>query len=450
VHTPLTNHKPQTPCCPPAFRRLPTLAGGAAGLPLQASGRACPTCNRTVAPFDGVDQWPMLSTGAASARTEALLDLQATACVAGAGEACDVPGSGAIRVGKWKLLHGHTGVWSGRLSGVGDRATCNKCSGCVARANVAAAGHPIPFAIPANASYPWCPFGWTPPPQAGALWQLPRPAPELVAAGNCTSPVTASEPCPMPAAAGYLAGHTMLFDVVGDMAEEHDVAAANPDVVAKLLARLQQFNSSHCAGQRCLPDNAGGPKGAPTKGAPAMPEQAVWLPWRGDPLPAKCDTDRTPPTPTPPPPTPPTPPTPPAPACAGAEHCLVGTAGRGYSISGQRVTGAGWCFDRAWAGGGVPPMTVQLSVDGKPAATLVANVTRTGLPAKTGAPNAEHGFDLSGLSGSWVEVLGGAGKHQLALDVFLSPNPANPHTTNRTAALKGSPLCFADGKLATC
>jgi hypothetical protein len=51
----------------------------------------------------------------------------------------------------------------------------------------------------------------------------------------------------MPRDASYLTGLTMLFDIVADMYEEHNVAAENPDVVARLLSRLQQFNTSHCA-----------------------------------------------------------------------------------------------------------------------------------------------------------------------------------------------------------
>lgn len=50
---------------------LPTLVVGAAGVPLGAAGRPCPTCTRPVAPLDGVNQWPMLHTAAfPSARTE--------------------------------------------------------------------------------------------------------------------------------------------------------------------------------------------------------------------------------------------------------------------------------------------------------------------------------------------------------------------------------------------
>jgi hypothetical protein len=60
----------------------------------------------------------------------------------------------------------------------------------------------------------------------------------------------------MPRDSGYLTGQSLLFDVVADMYEEYNVAAENPDVVARLMARLQRFSTSHCAGERCLPDQA--------------------------------------------------------------------------------------------------------------------------------------------------------------------------------------------------
>jgi hypothetical protein len=44
-----------------------------------------------------------------------------------------------------------------------------------------------------------------------------------------------------------------------------------------------------------------------------------------------------------------------------------------------------------------------------------------------------------------VEVLGGAGKHRLNLDVFLKPGSTGP-----TAPMSGSPLCFSDGKRVSC
>ena len=134
---------------------LPTFVAGIAGLDVSsaATGRPCPTCDRPVAPLDGVNQWDFLSTGAPSARTEVLLDLQATQCIghggaSGPGSGCLVPGSGAIRVGKWKLLNGHTGVWG--AAGSGD---------CVARQEPKHGKAPksFPIPIPLNETNPWCP-----------------------------------------------------------------------------------------------------------------------------------------------------------------------------------------------------------------------------------------------------------------------------------------------------
>ena len=89
---------------------LPTIVAGIAGLTLPI-GRPCVDCDRPLVPLDGVNNWGMFSeAGGKSARTEVLLDLQA---MAGWGDPAltKVRGSGALRVGKWKLLHGHTAVW---------------------------------------------------------------------------------------------------------------------------------------------------------------------------------------------------------------------------------------------------------------------------------------------------------------------------------------------------
>jgi hypothetical protein len=76
--------------------------------------------------------------------------------------------------------------------------------------------------------------------------------------------------------------------------EEHDVAAANPAVVAQLLAALQKYNNTHCNGARCEPDSqVKRPRGTPS----TDPEAAklglkVWIPWDGNPVPSACDTNR--------------------------------------------------------------------------------------------------------------------------------------------------------------
>lgn len=75
-----------------------------------------------------------------------------------------------------------------------------------------------------------------------------------------------------------------------DPFEEHDLAAQNPSIVAKLLDVLQAYNRTHCNGQPCLPDQATSKRarGTPT----TINGVKVWVPWDGDPTPSVCDTNR--------------------------------------------------------------------------------------------------------------------------------------------------------------
>jgi arylsulfatase B/arylsulfatase I/J len=394
---------------------VPTLVAGAAGLDMQAPGRPCPTCNRSVAPLDGVNQWPMLSTGAPSARTEVLLDLQATARW-GAGT-CEVPGAGALRAGKWKLLHGHSAVW---------KKPTQSADQCTLRSGTAATKTTLP--ITANTSTPWCPNGWTPPPRADGHYEPPRPAPNA----GCTPGVL---PCTMAPSNPHLVGGTFLYDVVSDPFEEHDVAAANPGVVAALLAKLQAYNLTHCGGSRCLPDLAdhASERGAPTVVAGA-PGNKAWLPWRGDPNPARCDTNRTASGPGP------------SPMPKGF-HGNVDVQNFTSLAPVPALLVQGWCFDMDFTSAGekpgTPPMTVRISVDGAVVDYVVANVTRPGLPSHTGVPNAQHGFSFS-LPDAAAAKLAGAGKHSMAVDAITvqGGTPSSP-----TKPCNSSPICFEDGKL---
>ena len=259
---------------------LPTLVKGVAGLPLNATGRACPTCNRTVAPFDGVDQWPSVSQGRPSARTEVLLDLQASTCWL-PGAPCLVPGSGALRIGKWKLIHGHPAVWKKfNAGGIGGDAA----DFCALRSGTPGSPKET-LPITANTSSPWCANGWTPPPTTRDY----QP-PILPPGSGCTGlPCTLNH-----STSTYLTGGTWLFDVVDDPFEHVNVAATNPDVVKTLLARLAYFNDSHCGGSRCEPVKSIGPQGEPSKaGSNSFGISKVWMPWRGDPNPDRCDTNAT-------------------------------------------------------------------------------------------------------------------------------------------------------------
>jgi hypothetical protein len=94
----------------------PTIVQGIAALPLSPAADGTP-------PLDGIDAWPVITGASAEGRrTEVLLNLIATAPTGGAGAGTRVPGQGAIRVGKWKLMHGHTCQWG--IYG---------CSSCTAR-----------------------------------------------------------------------------------------------------------------------------------------------------------------------------------------------------------------------------------------------------------------------------------------------------------------------------
>ena len=268
---------------------LPTLVEGVAHIPIpdKPLGRPCPTCNRTVPPLDGVNQWPMLSRGAPSARTEVLLDLQAVTwkqCTHGGTWPCIYPGSGAIRVGRWKLLHGHQVFVHGS-------ETANVCTKRTGMGRKPGSTYPLP--VPANESNPWCSFGWTPPPKLDPtsghdVTEPPRYPKDDPSTANCTG-----LPCSIGIDSGYIAGDTLLFDVVEDMYEEHNVAAQYPAVVKRLLGRLAYYNASHCGGSHCqVVPKHNGPDSLPRKGTnPALKDTPVWLPSRGNLEPAACDTD---------------------------------------------------------------------------------------------------------------------------------------------------------------
>ena len=265
---------------------LPTIVQGIAGLSLMdnTTGRLCPTCTRPVVPLDGINQWTMFSTlNFTSNRNEVLLDLQTIKSnpSTSKGAVTNIPGSGAIRIGPWKLLHGHQSVL----------ASPNHPSTCMLRGPLQEGEvkySPIP--VLKNETYPWCPLGWTPPPRNDGMYEQPQSPPDSITwGGNCK---LGTLPCETPPNSGYLAGQTMLFNVVDDMEERHNVVDKYPNVVQRLLKRLQAYNNTHCGGVRCLPDNAGGPEGTPstTLGPNGRP---VWFPWRGDATPENCDTNRT-------------------------------------------------------------------------------------------------------------------------------------------------------------
>lgn len=66
--------------------------------------------------------------------------------------------------------------------------------------------------------------------------------------------------------------HIWLFDVEKDPLEKNDVHAANPDVVARLRARIESFNATHISQVEPPIDPASDPKFT----------DGVWTPWIHD------------------------------------------------------------------------------------------------------------------------------------------------------------------------
>ena len=368
---------------------LPTIAHGIAGVDLAEALVPKHPFQAPPPPLDGIDVWTSISTGAPSPRTEALLYLMPFGCFTGHSDVpCLVPGQAAIRVGRYKLIHGHVAQYMG--------ATNVSAQFCGPRDGVAQGGT-FPLNVTAATTPPFCPTGWvnidesvTPPPE------------EAGPGGACAT----GPPCLLPATSPMLTGTTMLFDVVGDMTEQHDLAAENPALVAQLLARIQAINGTNVPQANSPVDPASAPSNF----------GGVWTPWRGNPDPAVCDPNAT---------------APPAPGDWTVKS----------SFDGARFSGAanaslsGWAWSPNAAGGGIAPLNVSFVVDGRALGSVLAVLPRPNLP-KTGAPNVEHGYDFA-VGGA----LSGAAKHEVQVIV------ATPSGGVQSA---DSPMCFMAAARVAC
>ena len=186
-------------------------------------------------------------------------------------------------------------------------------------------------------SPPFCPNGWTPPPESGLA---PRPPPD--GPGVACHGVS---PCSFPNSTLILGG-TLLFDIEADPLEEHDVATANPAVVQQLLARLQEFNASNIPQDNSAMDPASSPRRF----------HNVWTPWRGNPDPRACDW----------------PPLPPPPPMSNVD---------GIVLTPPSCQVQGWCSGPEYSG---PPLMVQIVVDKQ-----VVNTTKA---SQHRAIAGNHGF----------------------------------------------------------
>ena len=159
------------------------------------------------------------------------------------------------------------------------------------------------------------------------------------------------------------------------------------------------------------PSGNDGPDGAP-----------VWTPWRGDPDPNKCDRIV------------------PFSQSRAKAFCPISAPSR----LGARLTRiSGWCWDKSFSGGGVPPMVVRVSVNGKVVAPfVVANATRAGLPSKTGAPNAAHGFSVD------IQTASAASAATISVDAYVDAQPKS--AGDAAIPVHGSPACCKNGARTEC
>ena len=114
---------------------------------------------------------------------------------------------------------------------------------------------------------------------------------------------------------------------------------------------------------------------------------------------------------------------------AGPNGARVGALGGnldGVELhGGSNASCSGWAVDTLLPGGGTGPVTVVLSVDHAPVASVLALADRPDLPKAGVAPNAAHGFVVQ-LPAAAARALQGAGRHVLGAKVVGSPSSEFP------------------------
>ena len=182
-----------------------------------------------------------------------------------------------------------------------------------------------------------------------------------------------------------------LFHIVADPQERDDVAKQNPDIVAKLQAAMFGRNFPPYTGEQLLPSEL--PK------YDCQTPQAAVKRWGG--IKAPCCTPKGAG------PWPPLPPT-------AALHSNVEP--KNFTTHPLSLEVYGWCFNTSMRGGGLPPLTLRVAVDGHVINdTLIADVNRSPeFMNRSGAPNPKHGFNYE-LTGQYADMLHGAGTHRITI-----------------------------------
>ena len=368
---------------------LPTIAGAIAGVPLAEAELPKRPGQPSPPPLDGVDVWDSLSAGAPSPRTSALLWLDPYACFDGVGVGCTVPGEGAIRVGRYKLIHGHVGIYMGQDTNVTTQF-------CGARDGDRPATLP-PTNVTLATAPPFCPAGWV------QLDGSVAPPPEHAGTGSAC----ASTPCRLPGSSPLLSGGTFLFDVVDDMREEHDLAASMPDMVAELLALLQAINSTNVPQSNSAVDPASNPAHF----------GGVWTPWRGNPDPSLCDPNVT------------------AGAASGVVSRFDGAVWPSQGVGGSVIL-------RGWAWSPTAPdgdnLLIALTLDGVELGTVSAALRLDSRKTEVDENHLfDHGFEFA-LTPQQRKALEAPGRHVITARFFDASMQQE-----QQRHLTGSPRCIS-------
>ena len=114
------------------------------------------------------------------------------------------------------------------------------------------------------------------------------------------------------------------------------------------------------------------------------------------------------------------------------------------SINSTTSAVQGWACDISLQGGGIPPVTVDVRIDGVSYAKVQATLPRPDLVAAKVCPNAEHGFSIP-LPSSSSSSSSLKGRH--LIDVWFVS--ADDHQSD-IQRLGGSPKCACDGVECAC
>lgn len=323
---------------------FPTIAFGIAGIDPTEALLPKYSYQSSPPPLDGINIWTSLSTGSPSPRTEALLYLDPFSCFVGHTTVpCSVPGQGAIRVGNYKLIHGHVSQYMSATTNVSGQF-CGNRDGDTPQT--------IPHLnVTVSSSPPFCPSGWVTYTTNGiANVTLP---PEAI--GVCDNP-----PCLLPSTSTLLTGGTWLFDVVNDFRETTDLSLQMPDLVATLLAKLQAWNLTNIPQSHSPVDPAYDPS----------VYNNTATPWRGDSVPSHCDPNTT-----------------------GVVDVRSNFDGIIFNSQNNSVILQGWAWSPLAPGNGTAPLNASFVIDGTNVGMVIANVARgSQFMNRTGAPNDKHGF----------------------------------------------------------